>query len=101
MVKEEVNDFNKKNTGKMTGILAAFKAMFLSDDEKIEADVQGEVDKLNNESAGSISNLEKRILSDKEQRRSKLASDLKPKKINPVEKGKEKPKAKEIDEIEK
>ena len=71
MVSEEVNNNNK------TGFFAALRAMFSTDEEKINEEDKKEIEALKAESAKSIEALEKRILSDRKQSRKKLAEELK------------------------
>ncbi len=71
MVSEEVNNNNK------TGFFAALRAMFSTDEEKINEENKKEIEALKAESAKSIEALEKRILSDRKQSRKKLAEELK------------------------
>lgn len=71
MVSEEINNNNNK-----TGFLAALRAIFSSDEEKLNADDKKEIEALKAESAKSIESLEKRILSDKKQSRKKLTENL-------------------------
>ena len=78
MVSEEAN--NKKRAG----FFAAFRAMFSSDEEKLNEEDKKEIEALNAESAKSIESLEKRILSDKKQSRKKLAEDLKVEKASEI-----------------
>lgn len=86
MVKEEINNLGNTNLAKKPGILAAFKAMFLSDEEKIDSNVEKEVENLKAQSAKNIQALENKILLDKKQEREKLSKDLKPEKMEKIEK---------------
>lgn len=98
MVNEEINNSNA-NTGKRTGILAAFRAMFSSADEKSDKDmdssIKAEVKKLDAESKGSIESLTSRLYP-QEQSRENFSKTLKPTKIEkindkvdkPIKKGK-------------
>lgn len=86
MVKEEINNLENTNLAKKPGILAAIKAMFLSDEEKIDSNVEKEVENLKAQSAKNIQALENKILLDKKQEREKLSKDLKPEKVEKMEK---------------
>ena len=83
MVKEEVS--NKKRVG----FFSALKAMFASDEEKINEEDKKEIEALNAESAKNIKSLEDRILADKKQSRKNLSDNLKVEKINEVSIAKE------------
>ena len=82
MVSEEIK---KIDNNRKLGILAAFKAMFSSDEEKLDENVKKEVEGLRAESDPNIEAIQNRILSDKKQRRAKLSEDLKPAKINKID----------------
>lgn len=74
MVSEEVNNNNNK-----TGFFAALRAIFSSDEENLNEEDRKEIEALNAESAKSIEALEKKILSDRNRKKSekKLADELK------------------------
>ena len=82
MVSEEVK---KLDNNRKPGIFAALIAMFSSDNEKLDENVEKEVEGLRAESAKNIEAIQNRILSDKKQRRNKLSEDLKPAKINKID----------------
>lgn len=78
MVNEEVN--NKKRAG----FFSALRAMFSSDEEKINEEDEKEVEALRAASAKNIKSLEDKILADKKQSRKDLTEKLKVEDANQV-----------------
>lgn len=78
MVNEEVN--NKRRAG----FFSALKAMFSSDEEKINEEDEKEVEALRAASAKNIKSLEDKILADKKQSRKDLTEKLKVEDANQV-----------------
>lgn len=83
MVKEEVNN------NKRVGIFSALKAIFSSNEEKINKEDEKEIEALNAASAKNIKSLEDKILADKKQSRENLSNNLKVGSINAISLSKE------------
>ena len=80
-----VNQGTVNTPKKRASFFAAFRAMFASDEEKVDSDVQAEVDKLNAESKNNIKAIEAGVYGkSKKQEREELSEKLKPEKIEPL-----------------
>ena len=80
-----VNQETVNTPKKRAGFLVAFRAMFASDEEKIDSEVQAEVDKLEAESKNNIRAIEVGVFGkSKNQEREELSEKLKPEKIEPL-----------------
>ena len=85
MSKENINKIDNKND--RPSILAAFRAMFSSDEEKISEDEMREVEAMKAASDKNIKHMENKLVSE---RRKKLVENLKVVETTPIAKNAEK-----------